>query len=68
MIGSMQVCARCNLRFHSEWTMEQAMAEAIKVFGPNPPPDAGVVVCDKCYEQVMKVAELNGWPKSWEAS
>lgn len=42
-------CARCNGRFHSDWSDEEAQAEYRAKFPDEPPTEPKIELCDDCY-------------------
>lgn len=52
--GRTYICAECGETFESEWTDEEARAEAKRVFGER---DDMVIVCADCYAKLMALWE-----------
>jgi cytochrome c1 len=50
------VCAACGGTFRTTWTDEEAVADSVKVFGVQPTPESSAVICDDCYQQMMRRA------------
>lgn len=49
--GRTYTCANCGETHTSEWTEEEARAEAATIFGDEQDMD---VVCDDCYKEIME--------------
>lgn len=45
-------CANCGRTFNKGWSDEEAEAEAVEAFGAVP--DDPVLLCDDCYEELMR--------------
>ena len=51
-MGKTYTCAQCGETFKSEWSDEEAQAEARANFSPEELADTAVV-CDDCYKMLM---------------
>lgn len=56
MSGTYQ-CADCHGTFEMAISDEEAKEEFKKLWGFNPPPDQTAIVCDDCYEALLKRME-----------
>jgi len=54
-MGETCTCARCGKDFVSEWSDEDALAEAQANFSPEELADTAVV-CDDCYELLIEAS------------
>ena len=52
-VGESFTCARCGVTFTKGWSDEEALAEAVDLFGPGIVADDQEVVCDDCYEVIV---------------
>ncbi len=54
-------CDNCHRTFPKGWSDVEARAEASRAGFPDQPIDQFAVVCDDCYQQIMAMAEREGW-------
>lgn len=50
-------CAECQGIFEMAISDDEAKAEFKKLWGFDPPPDSTSIVCDDCYEALLKRLE-----------